>query len=195
MCVFFWGLLWSHRPQSWHPIIPNLEISLMDIYGSMLQFIFGWMTFWAFDIGRFTPPRRIEIRRTRRMLSWPMPWNVGVWFAPLHKCIGWNKLLTHPPLHFQTPVIDEDITRANSRLELSIPADTCSRGTVERVELLVRKYCLRTCSSQALFKDSGISFDSATDCEKYELKVEQGLPVKPRCLMWLLRLLQFRRCK
>jgi len=27
---------------------------------------------------------------------------------------------------------------------------------------------------EALFKDSGISFDSATDCEKYELKVEQG---------------------
>lgn len=27
---------------------------------------------------------------------------------------------------------------------------------------------------EALFKDSGISFDSASDCEKYELKVEQG---------------------
>lgn len=27
---------------------------------------------------------------------------------------------------------------------------------------------------EALFKDSGISFDSAADCEKYELKVEQG---------------------
>ncbi|CAK9014291.1 unnamed protein product [Durusdinium trenchii] len=28
---------------------------------------------------------------------------------------------------------------------------------------------------EALFKDSGISFDSAADCEKYELKVEQGM--------------------
>ena len=27
---------------------------------------------------------------------------------------------------------------------------------------------------QALFKDSGISFDSAADCEKYELQVETG---------------------
>ena len=50
----------------------------------------------------------------------------------------------HPSLHFQTyvTVIDKDIPRANSRLELSIPADTCSRGTVERVELLLRKYRL-----------------------------------------------------
>lgn len=38
---------------------------------------------------------------------------------------------------------------------------------------------------QALFKDSGISFDSAADCEKYELKVEQGMEgCRAGCEAW-----------
>lgn len=109
-----------------------------------------------FDIGSFTPPCRVERRRRRRLMFSGICANLcdEMQVTDLYPCItvGWNKLLMHPSLHFQAPIIDKDIPRANSWLELSIPADTCSRGTVEGVELLLRKcrFCtlveVRPCS-------------------------------------------------
>lgn len=60
----------------------------------------------------------------------------------------------------------QDLSGANAWLELPLPAHPRPAGG--------RFLALRKTFLQALLKDSGISFDSALDCEKYELKVEPG---------------------
>ena len=59
VCVFFW-LLWSHRPQSWHPIIPNLEISLMGACCSSLPQIWmdDFLSFWHWPFHATTPKNK-----------------------------------------------------------------------------------------------------------------------------------------
>lgn len=125
----------------------NLEISLMGARCSSLLYIAidldGWLfeLFWHWQFHASMPGRNKKKKKTDVFLICA---NLRdeMQVTDLYPCItvGWNKLLMHPSLHFQAPIIDKDIPRANSRMELSIPADTCSRGTVEGVELLLRKY-------------------------------------------------------
>ena len=157
-CVFLCFLLfllllllllwWSHRhPQATVLTSNHSEISLMGARCSSLPYIAidldGWLfeLFWHWQFHATMPGRNKKKKKTDVFLICANLCD-EMQVTDLYPCItvGWNKLLMHPSLHFQAPIIDKDIPRANSRLELSIPADTCSRGTVEGVELLLRKY-------------------------------------------------------